>query len=591
MSKRAHISLLFLLFLLPGFMNRLAAQQDSTKLNQEVEVVKAYRPSVSNAQKINLLPEIGDTTRFRPDLNYGIISHPVTTGFNSSQVKAYDQFQREISIPGYGKISGGFGSYLTPFLDFYLSNPNSQNGSLGIQLNHLSSQGRINLKGGGSTDAPFSYNRAIFFGSYVYEGVTISSELSYQRDMNRFYGYPIAVPATLSGNNFAKYFNTDQLNQSGYFDLSLKSNASSVAAMTVNTGINLGYFNTSTGQVEKAIRLRGDFDYDFGTFKGKLKAGIEHLETDQVTDQPDLAVLNPYTSTWIVLRPSISYQSDHFTLEGGLNLYTVFDKINGNSFKPYPAAKLSIHALDNKLTLYAGLDGYLQNNDYTRIVEENRWVNPTLTVKPTNHLNVFSGGVKGKIALPLAFDFGLRYSKTEDQYFYVTRVENNYASSSSTALNYNNAFEVIYDNLNTVDFSGDLTYTTSKLFLLLSGHFYSYQLSALEKAPYLPDFTLRGATEFAVTDKIRATAELFLTGPRNVMLKFYLPLSASSTLPAPIYLQTAAMTSVNIGAKYLFTKRLSFFGKVENLLNQMNESWYGYTEQGLRFKVGGSFSF
>ena len=255
MSRRAHISLLFLLFLLPGFLNRVDAQQDSTKLNQEVEVVKAYKPSVSNAQKINLLPEIGDTTRFRPDLNYGIISHPVTTGFNSSQVKAYDQFQREINIPGYGKISGGFGSYLTPFLDFYLSNPNSQSGSLGMQLNHLSSQGRINLKGGGSTDAPCSYNRAIFFGSYVYEGVTISSELSYQRDMNRFYGYPIAIPSTLSGNNFAKYFNTDQLNQTGYFDLSLKSNASSVAAMTVNTGINLGYFNTSTGQVEKAIRV------------------------------------------------------------------------------------------------------------------------------------------------------------------------------------------------------------------------------------------------------------------------------------------------------------------------------------------------
>ena len=142
-----------------------------------------------------------------------------------------------------------------------------------------------------------------------------------------------------------------------------------------------------------------------------------------------------------------------------------------------------------------------------------------------------------------------------------------------------------------MDFSGDLTYTTSKLFLLLSGHFYSYQLTTLEKAPYLPDFTLRGVTEFAVTDKIRATAELFLTGPRNVMLKFYLPLSSSASLPAPIYLQTEAMTEVNLGAKYQFSKQLSFFGKVENLLSNKNETWYGYTEQGLRFKVGGSFSF
>jgi len=591
MTRQYPIFLFSLLMLLPGFLSRVSAQQDSTKLNQEVEVVKAYKPSVSNAQKINLLPEIGDTTRFRPDLNYGIISHPVTSGFHSSEVKAYDQFQREISIPGYGKISGGFGSYLTPFLDFYLSNPNSQNGSLGMQLNHLSSRGRINLKGGGSTDAPFSYNRALFFGSYVYEGVTVSSEISYQRDMNRFYGYPIPVPASLAGNKVAKYFNTDQLNQLGYFDLSVKSNASSVAALKVNTGINLGYFNTSTGQTEKAIRLRGDFDYDFGTFTGKLKAGFEHFETDQVTDQPDLVALNSPASSWIVLKPSIGYKSDHFALEGGLNLYTVFDKIYGNSFKPYPAAKLSIHALDNKLTLYAGLDGYLQNNDYATIAAENRWINPTLTVKPSNHLNVVSGGIKGKIAIPFAFDFGIKYGKTENQYFYVTRVENNYASSSSTALNYNNAFEVVYDNLTTVDFSGDLTYTTPQLFLLLSGHFYNYQLTALEKAPYQPDFTLRAATEFSVTDKIRATAELSLTGPRNVMLKFYPPIVASANPPVPIYVQTEAMTAINLGVKYQLSNHLSLFGKIENLLDKKDEQWYGYTEQGLRFKVGGSFSF
>ena len=190
MKQRYILPICLLFLIVTGFIHTANGQMDTTKLNREVEVVKAYRPSVSGAEKINLLPEINDTTHFRPDMNYKTINHPITTGFQSSVLQASNQAQREINYPGTGKISGGFGSYMTPFLDFYLNNPNTQNGTLGIQLNHLSSSGGLQLKGGSQTDAPFSYNRAIAFGSYVFDGITVSSELSYQRDMNRFYGYP-----------------------------------------------------------------------------------------------------------------------------------------------------------------------------------------------------------------------------------------------------------------------------------------------------------------------------------------------------------------------------------------------------------------
>jgi len=61
--------------------------------------------------------------------------------------------------------------------------------------------------------------------------------------------------------------------------------------------------------------------------------------------------------------------------------------------------------------------------------------------------------------------------------------------------------------------------------------------------------------------------------------------------PPPIYLQTDAMIELNIGANYLFNKNIQLFGKIENLLNRKDEPWYGYTVQGIRFKVGASFSF
>ena len=593
MTPRYLIPLFLLIFALPGFFSTVSAQQDTSRMNQQVEVIKAYKPSVSKAGKINLLPEINDTTHFRPDLNYKIISHPVTTGFHSSDLKASNQIPREITYPGYGKISGGFGTNLTPFFDFYLSNPNSVNGTLGMQLNHLSSQGSVELKGGNTVNAPFSYNKAVVFGSYVYEGVTISSELSYRRDMNRFYGYPITIPADILTNNFVKYFNQDQMNQLGYFALSVRSNATSVSPMKFNTNVNLGYFNTSSNQVEKAMRFKGDFDYNFGTFNGKLTAVFAHFDSENVTEDLVFPMLSSPKASWLQLSPTVNYQNDLFTVEGGINLYSVFDDLHGTTLKPYPKIDFSFHTADKNFTVYAGLDGYLENNNYSKIAEENRWINPTLIVKPTSHLSTFSGGIKGKITTPLTFNIGAKYGKTEDQYFYVTRVEQNGSSSSTglASLTYNNAFEVVYDNLTTLDFSGDLSYTTGKMFLLLSGHFYSYQTNTLEKAPYMPDFTLHATTEFKVTDHFSGLAEMYLTGPRDIMLKYYQSPISSATPPPPIYLKSDAVIDVNFGVKYSFTSKFDFFGKVENLLNRKDEIWYGYTVQGIRFKLGASLSF
>jgi outer membrane cobalamin receptor len=84
---------------------------------------------------------------------------------------------------------------------------------------------------------------------------------------------------------------------------------------------------------------------------------------------------------------------------------------------------------------------------------------------------------------------------------------------------------------------------------------------------------------------------MYLTGPRDIMLKYYQSPISSATPPPPVYLNSDAVIDVNIGAKYSFTSKFDFFGKVENLLNRKDEIWYGYTVQGIRFKLGASLSF
>jgi len=62
------------------------AQKDSTKLNQSVEVMKAYRPSISNANKVNLMPAIDDTPVLPPSLNIRLIVTLLKQGLQPLQL-------------------------------------------------------------------------------------------------------------------------------------------------------------------------------------------------------------------------------------------------------------------------------------------------------------------------------------------------------------------------------------------------------------------------------------------------------------------------------------------------------------------------
>ena len=96
----------------------VSAQKDTSKMNQQVEVIKAYRPRSQKQVKSTFCLKSTTPRASGQIFNYKIISHPVTSGFESSALKASNRLQGRSSNPGYGRISGGFGTNLTPFSDF-----------------------------------------------------------------------------------------------------------------------------------------------------------------------------------------------------------------------------------------------------------------------------------------------------------------------------------------------------------------------------------------------------------------------------------------------------------------------------------------
>ena len=55
-------------------------------INQDVRVVQEYTPTLSDANKISLMPVVDDTISLSPEFNYRIISKPVTIDYKPQNI-------------------------------------------------------------------------------------------------------------------------------------------------------------------------------------------------------------------------------------------------------------------------------------------------------------------------------------------------------------------------------------------------------------------------------------------------------------------------------------------------------------------------
>jgi hypothetical protein len=565
------------------------AQQNTTKLKQEVEVVKAYRPSVSDAFKINQMPEIDDTARFVPQFNYSIKSRPYTSLGKTDPITAAELKTGGENNLGYGYLKLGFGSYTTPYGEFFFNKPRSEKSSFGMHFRHLSSSGQVILREGEKTDAPYSDSDILIFGKHFGRRSTFSYDFSYTRNAVNFYGYVDTLPS-MPEDIPSGYYGEDQIYQKGALNLQLKSSEKLNSLLKYNSKFHYHSFSAKTGQKETNAGIFGDFDYEVNNnFSGILETSIDYYNTDLDFEETPS---NPsqFSSTWVKINPSILLEGDNWLLQGGFNFYTTFNSDGDGEPKIYPKLKLSWSPVEGIVTLYAGADGYLQNNHYSGIAYENNWVNPTHKIRNSDHKYIISGGLKGKFNTQTSYNFGAKYSRVNDMYFYSSLEE--FTSENGTI--YHNDFNVFYDNTDILNFTGEISYLSeTDFYLLAKGNYYSYTPDSIEILSHLPLYDLTFTSGYRINERLTGFADLKVIGEREALVEIvYDPNIIFITAPPQSRTVTLEqIIRINLGATYELSNSLKLFGRVDNLLNQNYEEWLGYNVQGIRFMAGASLSF
>jgi len=527
----------------------LIAQQE------EVRVVKPYTPTLSGAEKIQLLPEIGDSVAYEsPDFEYEIFSKRYETDFRVTPIKPARMVKPDLDKLYKSELKLGAGNYLTPLAELRINQVRSSDGTFGVLLKHHSMNGKVKLANDAKVDAGFNENDLEIYGKRFGRYTIFEYNAGASYDTYVHYGVDTAYADSVNRPDMTyPFFNA-------HGAIGFQSARPDSFHLQYNGTLDYNFFTHDFDQVEHGVVFDGSIDQLFGDFRIGGDLGLKYFghqpEWDTLLTNQFMVKLNPY----------ISKSSAQWSFMAGLNTYT---EIRNGDVKPrfYVRGKFSFNIVEEVIVPYFGVDGYQETNNYMKIVGENPYAVPGLVVTPTNHKLIAYAGLKGKVTDYLAYNFKGTYEAIDDQYFFVT----------DTTGYLHNQFTVRYDDMTVLNVYGELNIApTESMRVFLKGNYYIYDTPREAHAWYKPDFDASLQARYNLGDKILADAGLFVIGPR------YYPSVVDGGDPQKLN----ATVDLNLGVEYRYTRLLSFWARFNNMTAQPYYTWNNYPSHRFRLMLG-----
>lgn len=573
-----HIKQLLLPILLLTVSVTFAQQEreNDTIKTDVIDVVKPYTPSISDAFKVKETPNIDEQEELqKKEVKYNIFSFPVASTFKPAKGKPAPV---DIEIPpqafsNYASLGVGF--YLNVLGELYVSHELNRDETVGGYLSHHSSQGgiqgrRLNEDGFSNTKFNLNYSRELRDLNWVISG-------GYQHQMYNWYGLPDVV-----SNGVANTIDPKHQYHNMHFggDVNFtRSRISNVNAIFRRFSDDQGSAeNRFTGEVTGIIPIRDNdikttltLDYLGGTFDRQYNLDQELK----------------YGNFNVGISPTYQLIRDDLKVNLGVSLYYLNDSNRGeNKFYVYPNIDASYRLSGETVIAFGGLQGDLINNSYYSLVEGNTFLSPTLNIAPTNQLVDAFVGLKGKLSSNLAYKLRVGYKIENDKALFTNNVYKNVTASQN--YDYGNSFNVVYDDVNTLQLSGEIKVDFNRNFTLgLNANYYGYSSDNQAEAWNLPDFKGSLFLDYQITEKWFAGASLFYVGERKD--QFAVESSIVTLQPTIVTLDSYFDANVNVG--YHLNDRISFYLKGNNLAGQDAPRWQNYPVQGLQFLGGMTYKF
>ena len=165
---------------------KLSAQMNA-QMNKQVEVTKAYVPDIAPVQKLAIEPDMTDTVKIRPDIDYSITPLSWQTNLTTEKFRPATLTYWEFNRPRTFYLKAGAGFPLRSEGDLYATTQNPDTGFLTFYINHKAIHDNIENFFGEKHDSRSMNNRVgLNLGWYVGKHV-LEGDFSYEMDDRRRY--------------------------------------------------------------------------------------------------------------------------------------------------------------------------------------------------------------------------------------------------------------------------------------------------------------------------------------------------------------------------------------------------------------------
>jgi hypothetical protein len=574
------------LFVFAGLQATFAQKKDENIGTEVVNVVKPYTPTISDAFKVKETPTLEDDDNTKKEeIKYTIFSFPVASTFTPSKGRAaaVDKSKQEKLFRNYATI--GAGNYGTLNAELFVTENLNKNEYVGGMLRHLSSQGGIdNIL----LDDKFSNTTLDLTYGNQQKDFSWNVDAGYQHQIYNWYGLRNDFASDLADvqdrNDLVNSIDPQQTYQNIYAGARFAAKESIFKDATVK----FNHFSDAFGSSENRFYVTPTVGFEVSGQKVNAKFIVDYLGGSFEKDYLGLTNGIDYGYTNIGVQPSFTYQQDDLTVHLGAGIFYSMDNENSdNKLFVYPQVTATYRIVGDVMIAYAGAEGSLKQNTYRDLVQENFFVSPTLGIAPTDQKYDIYVGMKGKIANNVGFNIRGSYKNEDQKAMFLNNAYTN-ENANKEGYAFGNSFDVVYDNVKTISFFGELKADFSKnVSFGVSGTFSSYTTDVQAEAWNLPGLQVNANIDFNITEKLYAGTSVFFVGERKDIFSY-------NSLLRPNESVTTTLDSyfdLNAHVGYKYNERWTMFLRGNNLASQDYQKWLNYPVQGIQVLLGASYKF
>lgn len=449
------LCLVVLFAALPAFLN--------AQVEKRVEVTKAYVPSVESAVKLPAVPDMVDTVKLRPEIDYVITPLSLTRGFETRPIKPAKVTYWEFNRPRPFYLKAGAGYPLNSVFDFYAS---SQNPGTGYVLGYVNHEGRyadIENCFGAKNNSVRLLNRVGAAAGKYFGRHTLEGDMSYENRLYHRYG----AAGTYVDENYAEKTAAPGSPHYGDADFKLRfgDDFKDLGRLNFDLAVHAnlfwdhsdfpGYTNPAR---QTGIGVQAKLARRFGRHTLRLQGGFERLSGQKAIDG--------YSQNLFNAGLRYGFAGDVIDFEAGADYYG--DRIHDAESENYviPYARLRFDLGTKVLQPFAEVDGGVYENSYRSLTRQNPYVyNPLSVAKSSVDYN-FRFGVDGslwreRLIYRLYAGFSIR-----DNHLYWTCLPADASGPDAVALGY---FIPVAGRQTVTSFNGEAEFRPVGCFRLILG--------------------------------------------------------------------------------------------------------------------------